>query len=57
MIHAKSNCDGRKSEDITHPSSVGQAALLKEFYEECKVDPKLVTYMEAHGTGKLYIIF
>lgn len=28
-----------------------QAKLLREAYQECEVDPRKVTFMEAHGTG------
>lgn len=28
-----------------------QSALLKEFYEECRVPPNSLSYIEAHGTG------
>nr|QNL15122.1 fatty acid synthase 2 [Meteorus pulchricornis] len=51
IVHAKTNCDGFKPQGITFPSSMMQAALLKEFYEECKVAPNSLTYVEAHGTG------
>ncbi|XP_011313292.1 fatty acid synthase [Fopius arisanus] len=51
VIHGKTNCDGFKEQGITFPSSVMQSALLKEFYEECKVSPLSLSYIEAHGTG------
>ncbi|KAK0072351.1 hypothetical protein PV326_000156, partial [Microctonus aethiopoides] len=51
VVHAKTNCDGYKEQGITFPSSDMQAVLLKEFYEECKVRPNSLEYIEAHGTG------
>lgn len=51
IVHGKTNCDGFKEQGITFPSSVMQSALLREFYEECRVSPKSLAYIEAHGTG------
>lgn len=53
IVHAKTNCDGYKDSGITFPSREMQIKLLKEFYEECKVDPNDLTFLEAHGTGRL----
>ncbi|XP_077489927.1 fatty acid synthase-like [Amblyomma americanum] len=51
LIHVKSNADGYKTEGITFPSGKVQEQLLREVYEEAKVDPCKVGYVEAHGTG------
>lgn len=51
VVYGKSNCDGFKPQGITFPSSDIQAVLLKEFYEECKISPSSLAYLEAHGTG------
>ncbi|XP_034946083.1 fatty acid synthase [Chelonus insularis] len=51
LVHGKTNCDGFKEQGITFPSSVMQSVLLREFYEECKVPPTSLAYIEAHGTG------
>ncbi|CAN8002218.1 unnamed protein product [Ixodes hexagonus] len=51
LVHVKANADGYKTEGITFPSGKAQEALLREVYEEAKVDPKSVSYVEAHGTG------
>lgn len=29
-----------------------QEKLLGEFYESLKLDPRMVSYVEAHGTGE-----
>lgn len=51
VIHCKTNCDGYKDLGITYPSGQRQHDLLKQFYEECGVDPTTVNFIEAHGTG------
>ncbi|CAD6237321.1 GSCOCG00002249001-RA-CDS, partial [Cotesia congregata] len=51
IVHGKTNCDGFKEQGITFPSSIMQGVLLKEFYEECKIAPSALNYLEAHGTG------
>ncbi|XP_057319878.1 fatty acid synthase-like [Microplitis mediator] len=51
VVHGKTNCDGFKEQGITFPSSLMQGVLLKEFYEECKIPPSIVNYVEAHATG------
>lgn len=51
VIHAKTNCDGYKKEDIMFPSSKMQSVLFKELYKECGVPTTSVSYIEAHGTG------
>ncbi|XP_020298895.1 fatty acid synthase-like, partial [Pseudomyrmex gracilis] len=52
-VNVKTNCDGFKEEGITYPSFEMQKALLEEFYEECKIAPSEISYMEAHGTGTI----
>ncbi|KAF7987806.1 hypothetical protein HCN44_003669 [Aphidius gifuensis] len=51
IVHGKTNCDGFKEQGITFPSGVMQTTLLRQFYEECQVQPKSIAYVEAHGTG------
>ncbi|XP_045466442.1 fatty acid synthase-like [Harmonia axyridis] len=51
VVHAKTNCDGYKAQGITYPSGDIQKRLLQEFYEECRVDPTSLSFLEAHGTG------
>ncbi|GJQ70149.1 hypothetical protein Trydic_g19607, partial [Trypoxylus dichotomus] len=50
VVHANSNSDGYKKESINFPSAIAQETLMKDFYDECKIDPAIVTYVEAHGT-------
>ena len=51
LLYSKTNCDGYKEEGITYPSGLMQRQLLEEFYQEIKIDPKSIDYIEAHGTG------
>lgn len=51
LIHCKSNNDGFKKEGQTHPSGESHMRLMKEFYEDIKMDPSTVHYMEMHATG------
>lgn len=51
VVHGKLNCDGFKEQGVTFPSSYMQSVLLQEFYMECGIPPKIVDYIEAHGTG------
>ncbi|XP_044740687.1 fatty acid synthase-like [Chrysoperla carnea] len=51
IVHSKNNCDGYKPQGITFPSSKSQSKLLNEFYQEIKILPKDIAYLECHGTG------
>lgn len=49
------NCAGYNDKGITHPTEVGQKELLTEFYEQCGISPSTIDFVEAHGTGKLFL--
>lgn len=51
IVYTKTNCDGYKEQGVTYPSGHMQAQLLSEFYEEIKINPATVDYIEAHSTG------
>lgn len=51
VVHIKTNEDGYKSEDVTSSDGKIQNQLMREVYMECGVDPKDVSYVEAHGIG------
>ena len=42
---------GGRANSLTAPNPHAQADLLKEVYRKAKIDPRTVTYIEAHGTG------
>lgn len=44
---------GYKPEGITYPSGAMQQKLLSEFYDEVKIDPSTLAYVEAHSTGTI----
>lgn len=44
------NSDG-KSNGITAPSALAQTELIKAAWRNAGIDPRTVTYIEAHGTG------
>ncbi|NXQ62695.1 SDNO synthase, partial [Anthoscopus minutus] len=44
------NQNGRSTTPIMRPSQIGQEKLLRSIYES-RVDPSVVQYIEAHGTG------
>ena len=50
------NNDGNKKEGIMFPSPIGQHQLMAKVLTEANVNPKDVTYFEAHGTGTKVII-
>lgn len=53
VVYSKTNCDGYKAEGITYPSGKMQQQLLNEFYDDVRIDPSTVSYVEAHSTGTL----
>ena len=44
------NQDG-KTNGITAPNGLSQAELMKNVYEKFSINPKDISYIEAHGTG------
>ncbi|WP_315823398.1 beta-ketoacyl synthase N-terminal-like domain-containing protein [Paraflavitalea speifideaquila] len=44
------NYDG-KTNGITAPSGIAQAALLQSVYDQCRVNPANIDYIVTHGTG------
>lgn len=51
LVYSKTNNDGFKKEGIVFPSGESQYRLMKGFYEDLKMDPSIVNYVEAHSTG------
>ena len=51
IVGVFSNTDGYKEQGITYPSSEAQSLLMKSTLKAANVDPKSITYIEAHGTG------
>ncbi|GFY74597.1 fatty acid synthase [Trichonephila inaurata madagascariensis] len=53
IIHIKTNIDGYKDKGITYPSVEMQRRLFQEVYQECKLSPSQISYVETHGTGTI----
>lgn len=51
VLNAKTNCDGFKREGMACPSGKFHKKLYEQFYQEINIDPRSVSYIEAHGTG------
>jgi len=45
------NSDGYTDKGITFPNGKAQQELLTALYKRCDINPKDVSYIEAHGTG------
>lgn len=43
--------DGKEKLSYTAPSATGQALAMKAAYEDAKISPSSIGYIEAHGTG------
>ncbi|XP_070847252.1 fatty acid synthase [Chaetodon trifascialis] len=51
VINAGNNTDGYKEQGVTFPSGEMQKRLVHSLYQEVKITPEQVEYIEAHGTG------
>uniref|UniRef100_A0A672GZY7 Fatty acid synthase n=1 Tax=Salarias fasciatus TaxID=181472 RepID=A0A672GZY7_SALFA len=51
VINAGNNTDGYKEQGVTFPSGDMQQRLVRSLYQEAKITPEQVEYIEAHGTG------
>ena len=50
IINSGLNQDGR-TRGIAMPNGEAQEALIRQVYEEARIDPSLTAFVEAHGTG------
>ena len=51
ILNIRSNTDGFKHSGITCPSGIIQEKLLRQTYDQIKLDPGKISYIDAHGTG------
>ena len=51
VIRSTAENHGGRANSLTAPNPKAQAALLKTAYTKAGVDPRTITYIEAHGTG------
>lgn len=52
VAHTGVNNDGYKPQGITYPAGQMQQTLMESFYKEIDLDPRKVSYVEGHITGK-----
>ena len=51
VIKGTSINHGGKTNGYTVPNPNAQAKVIKKAYERCGIDPRTISYLEAHGTG------
>lgn len=51
LIRGTSENHGGRASSLTAPNPKAQAELIKTAYQEARIDPRSVSYIEAHGTG------
>ncbi|XP_065219672.1 fatty acid synthase-like [Planococcus citri] len=51
IIHSSTNSDGFQENGSGFPSIKAQINLYQQFYQEISLDPRRISYIEAHGTG------
>ncbi|XP_065223454.1 fatty acid synthase-like [Planococcus citri] len=51
IIHSSTNSDGFQVNGTGFPSTKAQINLYQQFYQEINLDPRKISYIEAHGTG------
>lgn len=51
VVHAASVYDGVRDGPILGIGQSGMTEFIDKFYKDCKVDPGLVSYVEAFGCG------
>ena len=51
ILNIRSNTDGFKHSGMGSTNGLMQEKLLRQTYEQIKLDPAKISYIEAHGTG------
>jgi len=51
LICGSAENHGGRAHSLTTPNPIAQTELLEKVYREANIDPRTVTYIEAHGTG------
>ncbi|MDP4181147.1 MAG: SDR family NAD(P)-dependent oxidoreductase [Bacillota bacterium] len=51
VIKGSAENHGGRANSLTAPNSEAQAELIKAAFEDAKIGPETVTYIETHGTG------
>jgi polyketide synthase PksN len=53
LIRGSAENHGGRANSLTAPNPKAQAEVIKAAYRDAKIDPRTVSYIEAHGTGTL----
>ncbi|UMR33393.1 SDR family NAD(P)-dependent oxidoreductase [Massilia sp. MB5] len=51
LVRGTAENHGGRANSLTAPNPKAQAAVVRMAYEDAGIDPRTVTYIEAHGTG------
>ncbi|WP_158754555.1 SDR family NAD(P)-dependent oxidoreductase, partial [Dyella sp. S184] len=51
VVRGSAENHGGRANSLTAPNPKAQAAVVQQAYRQAGVDPRTVTYIEAHGTG------
>ncbi|HEY8027484.1 MAG TPA: SDR family NAD(P)-dependent oxidoreductase, partial [Burkholderiaceae bacterium] len=51
LVRGTAENHGGRANSLTAPNPKAQAAVVRAAYEDGAIDPRTVTYIEAHGTG------
>src|SRR5581483_703036 len=51
LVRGAAENHGGRANSLTAPNTKAQAAVVRKAYEQAGIDPRTVTYIEAHGSG------
>ncbi|MBY0572216.1 MAG: polyketide synthase, partial [Undibacterium sp.] len=51
VVRGTAENHGGRASSLTAPNPKAQAAVVKRAYQDAGIDPRTITYIEAHGTG------
>jgi fatty acid synthase, animal type len=51
VVQVRTSNDGFKEEGYSYPSTEQQQILMEKFYDDLKIDPSTIEFVEAHSTG------
>src|SRR5690606_36751270 len=51
VIKGSATSHSGRTASVTAPSAATQADLIQEAWQDARIDPATITYIEAHGTG------
>nr|CAD7449471.1 unnamed protein product [Timema bartmani] len=51
IVHSDSDCYGDRKSGYTVPLEYPLTSFLSRFYQRCGIDPSVISYLEADGSG------